>query len=145
MSVQCSQYHMVGVAPEACCANVNTYQLIALFSYLFVLRIFLSNRLKVNEFVSWYTGYKPNNVCPTMYVRGFARQVSTVCQRAATGSRFAAIGRNSFVGGLKIAGDVMTKLIERNATFPRRRDRRSRCTLTTSRVFSSRPSKGSVR
>ena len=25
-------------------------------------------RLKVNEFVSRYTGYKPNNVCPTMYV-----------------------------------------------------------------------------
>ena len=22
----------------------------------------------MNEFVSWYTGYKPNNVCPTMYV-----------------------------------------------------------------------------
>ena len=34
----------------------------------------LSNRLKVDEFVSRYTGYKPNNVCPTMYVRDFVRQ-----------------------------------------------------------------------
>ena len=31
---------------------------------------------------------------------------------------------------------------ESNTTFSRRRDRRSRCMLTSSRVFSSRPSKG---
>merc|ERR1712107_855438 len=47
--------------------------------------------------------------------------------------------------GLETAGGVMTKPSNATPPFPRRRDRRSRRTLTTSRVFSSRSSRESVR